>query len=502
MSESSRLTQLKTILAEIADLNNAASLLGWDQQTYMPPGGAEGRGYQLSTLARLIHVRFTSDEVGKLLQELQPEAAGWNADSDDACLVKVTQRQYDKLTKVPAELVAEFARVTSVGNQAWVEARQTNQFAIFQPHLENILTLRRQYADCFAPYDHVYDPLLDDFEPGLKTAQVQAIFNALRPQQVALIRAIAGCPQVDPSFLTLNYDEQKQWDFGVEVITRFGYDWKRGRQDKAPHPFTTGFSIDDVRITTRVDPNYMNTALFGTMHEAGHALYDLGIDHAFERTPLANGASLGVHESQSRMWENLVGRSLPFWEFFYPRLQELFPSQLGNISLPVFYAGINHVQPSLIRVEADEATYNLHIMLRLELEIALIEGSLAVKDLPEAWNARMQEYLGLTPPNDAQGVLQDIHWSIGLIGYFPTYALGNLISVQLWEVIQRDIPDLDDQMRRGEFGALLGWLVENIHRHGAKFEPQELVERVTGSTIDPAPYIRYLGDKFGQIYQL
>jgi carboxypeptidase Taq len=246
----------------------------------------------------------------------------------------------------------------------------------------------------------------------------------------------------------------------------------------------------------------MNTALFGTMHEAGHALYDLGIDHAFERTPLANGASLGVHESQSRMWENLVGRSLPFWEFFYPRLQELFPSQLGNISLPVFYAGINHVQPSLIRVEADEATYNLHIMLRLELEIALIEGSLAVKDLPEAWNARMQEYLGLTPPNDAQGVLQDIHWSIGLIGYFPTYALGNLISVQLWEVIQRDIPDLDDQMRRGEFGALLGWLVENIHRHGAKFEPQELVERVTGSTIDPAPYIRYLGDKFGQIYQL
>lgn len=274
------------------------------------------------------------------------------------------------------------------------------------------------------------------------------------------------------------------------------------RQDKSLHPFTTGFGIDDVRITTRVSSNFLNMALFGSMHETGHALYDLGSDHKYERSPLAHGASLAIHELQSRMWENLVGRSLPFWEHFYPQLQEFFPAQLGNVALEKFYKGINRVEPSLIRVEADEATYNLHIMLRLEIEIALMEGSLAVKDLPEAWNSRMQEYLGLTPPNDAQGVLQDIHWSSGMIGYFATYALGNLVSAQLWERISRDIPDLPEQIRQGKFDALLGWLRQHIHQYGSKYEPQELVQRVTGSKIDPAPYLRYLKEKFGKVYGL
>jgi carboxypeptidase Taq len=317
-----------------------------------------------------------------------------------------------------------------------------------------------------------------------------------------LIKAIAGRPQVDDRFMSRVYPEQAQWDFGVEVITRFGYDWQRGRQDRAAHPFSIEFSLDDVRITTRFDPQHPASAMFGTMHEAGHAMYEQGIDLALRRSPLASGASLGLHESQSRMWENLVGRSLPFWKYFYPRLKEIFPTQLGDVDLMTFYRGINKVQPSLIRVEADEATYNLHIMLRLELEIALMEGSLAVQDLPEAWNARMQEYLGLTPPNDARGVLQDIHWSSGLIGYFPTYALGNLISVQLWESIQADIPDLDEQIEHGDFSALLGWLREKIHRYGAKFEPQEVVQRATGSKIDPKPYIHYLQRKFGEIYGL
>jgi carboxypeptidase Taq len=348
----------------------------------------------------------------------------------------------------------------------------------------------------------VYDPLLDDYEPGLKTADVQAIFTVLRPQQVALIQEIGARPPLDDSFLHQPYDTQKQWDFGVEVITSFGYDWNRGRQDKSPHPFSTSFGLDDVRITTRVYPNYLNPALFGTMHEAGHAMYEQGVDRNLERTPLAHGASLGLHESQSRMWENLVGRSLPFWEHFYPRLQQTFPEQLGQVDLMTFFKGANRVQPSLIRVEADEATYNLHIMLRLELEIALLEGSLEVKDLPEAWNANMQAYLGITPPDDALGVLQDIHWSIGLIGYFSTYALGNLIAAQIWERINADIPDLAGQIRQGEFAPLLGWLRQNIHKHGSKFEPQELVQRVTGSKIDPAPYIRYLRSKFGQIYGL
>jgi carboxypeptidase Taq len=498
----SKLDQLKSILAEVSDLSNAAALLGWDQQTYMPPGAAESRGYQLSTLEKLAHVKFTAAKVGRLLDKLAPWAEQLNPDSDEARLIKVTRRQYEKQTKVPPEMVVEFAQLTTMAHQAWTEARRTNQFTLFQPHLEKIVALRRRYAELFAPFEHIYDPLLDDFEPGLKTADVRDIFSALRPQQVSLIQTITRKPQVDDSFLHLAYDEKKQWDFGVEVITRFGYDWQRGRQDKSAHPFTTSFSTDDVRITTRFSPNYLNPALFGTMHETGHALYELGIDHALSRTPLAGGASLAVHESQSRMWENLVGRSLPMWEHFYPRLQQVFPEQLGKVELTRFYQGINKVQPSLIRVEADEATYNLHTMLRLEIEIGLMEGALLVKDLPEIWNSRMQEYLGITPPDDTTGVLQDIHWSGGSIGYFSTYALGNLISAQLWERILVDIPDLSDQLRAGEFSILLAWLREKIHRHGAKFEPQELVQRVTGSKIDPAPYMRYLHNKFSQIYDL
>lgn len=497
-----KLARLKTILGEVADLGHVIGLLDWDQQTYMPPGGTDERSYHISTLSRIHHEMATSGELGQLLDDLAPLAAQLDPDSDDARLIKVARRDYDKQVKVPTGLVTEFAQVTTRAQQVWQEARANNNYPIFQPHLEKIVELRRRYAAIFAPYDHVYDALLDDFEPGMKTAEVKAIFEALRPQQVALIQAIAGRPQVQDAFLHIPYDEQKQWDFGVEVITRFGYDWQRGRQDKSPHPFTSNFGIDDVRITTRFEEDYPVSSLFSTMHEAGHALYELGVDHALSRSSLGSGASLALHESQSRMWENLVGRSLPFWEHFYPRMQALFSTQLGNVSLQAFYKAINKVQPSLIRVEADEATYNLHIMLRLELEIALMEGSLEVKDLPEAWNTRMQEYLGVTPPNDSLGVLQDIHWSGGAIGYFSTYALGNLVSAQLWERINRDIPDLPDQMRRGEFAALLDWLRRNVHRYGAKFEPQELVQKVTGSKIDPAPYMRYLNTKFSQIYGL
>lgn len=496
----SKLLNLKTILAEVEDLDDAIHLLNWDQQTQMPAASAERRGYLLSTLHRLKHIRFTSDEVGTLLSDIEPFVGQLDRDSDDARLIKVTRWLYDKKTRVPADLVAELARLTAVAQQAWVEARAEDDFARFQPHLERVMENRRIYAAHFTPYDHVYDPLLDNYEPGLKTAEVIRIFNDLRPHQVELIKAISECPQVENSFLHLDYDERKQWDFGVEVISKFGYDWRRGRQDKSAHPFTSSYGVDDVRITTRLQPDYLGTALFGTLHEAGHALYNQGFSRSLIRTPLEEATSLGVHESQSRLWENLVGRSQPFWSYFYPRLQEIFPSQLGNVSMETFYKGVNKVQPSLIRVEADEATYNLHIMLRLELEIELMEGKLAVKDLPDAWNARMQDYLGLTPPSDSLGVLQDIHWSDGYVGYFPTYALGNLISVQLWECIHMDIPDLDEQMRQGKFESLLIWLREKIHLHGKKYEPQELVQRVTGSKIDPAPYLRYLSEKYRGIY--
>ncbi len=497
-----KLAELKQRVNEIMDLQAAVALLGWDQQTYMPAGGAEDRSDALATLSNLIHNQSTAPEVGQLLEDVRPLAAGLDPDSDDARLVKACRRDYEKQVRVSSEWVTDFARTTSLAHSAWEQARRTNNFKLFQPHLEKIVGLRRDYANFFAPYQHIYDPLLDDFEPGMKTSEVQSLFNAVRPVQVALIKATAAQTQVDTSFLELPYPEQAQWDFGVDVITRFGYDWNHGRQDKSAHPFTQGFGIGDVRITTRVEQNRLATALFGTMHEAGHAMYELGIDPSLRRTPLAGGASMAIHESQSRMWENLVGRSLPFWKFFYPRLQQAFPAQLAGVDLHKFYRGINKISPSFIRVEADEATYNLHIMLRLEIEIALMEGTLAVADLPEIWNHKMQEYLGVLPPNDAVGVLQDIHWSGGMLGYFPTYALGNLVSAQLWEVIQKDIPTLETQMERGEFGELLAWLREKVHRSGAKFEPQELIQHITGSKIDPQPYLRYLQRKYQEIYHL
>lgn len=497
-----KLDLLKERLQKLADLNYAQSVLGWDQQVNMPAGGAEDRGDILATLGVLTHEMFITDENARLLDDLQSNSASLDPESDDARLIKVTRRIFDKETRVPPRFIAAFTRATVLGQTAWEEARAKSDFSIFQPHLERIVELRREYASFFAPYDHVYDPLLDDFEPGLKTADVLSIFGVLRREQVALLREIASRPAPKDEFLYVEYPEKAQWDFGVDVITRFGYDWNRGRQDKSVHPFTQSLGYNDVRITTRVNPRRMATALFGTMHECGHALYEQGFNPAYRRLPLGSAASLAVHESQSRMWENLVGRSRPFWTFFYPRLQQTFPSHLGNVSLDQFYAAINKVSPSLIRVEADEATYNLHIMLRLELEIAMLEGSLAVKDLPGEWDARFIEYLGVTPPNAASGVLQDVHWSGGMLGYFPTYALGNLVSAQLWEVILQDIPDLESQISAGQFADLLAWLRRNVHVHGAKYEPQELVQKVTGNKIDPHPYLHYLRNKYGELYKL
>ena len=497
---SEKLEQLKERLGEIADIGYAASVLSWDQQVNMPPAGNDARGQQLATLSKIAQEKFITDEVGRLIEDLTQELNG--ADTDDAALVRVAARNYEKARRVPPSFIAEQAIVTSKAFEAWMEARVKADFSIFQPHLEKVVELVHKYISFFPPADHPYDTLLDDYERGMKTADVQAIFDGLRPKQVELIKAITAARQVKDDFLFKKYNEKKLNDFGVDVITKFGYDWNRGRQDKAPHPFETTFSVNDVRITTRYEADNPLAMLFSSMHEAGHAMYEQGINPDYERTPLAGGTSLAVHESQSRMWENLVGRSLPFWEHFYPALKKTFASQLDGVSLKSFYKAINKVEPSLIRVNADEATYNLHIMLRLELEIGMVEGKIAVKDLPEIWNSKMQEYLGITPPNDAKGVLQDIHWSGGAIGYFSTYALGNLVSAQLWEQINKEIPDLDDQIRKGNFAELLAWLRKNIHQHGQKYEPQQLVETVTGSKITPEPYIRYLTKKYSEIYGL
>jgi carboxypeptidase Taq len=499
---SQKVEQLKERLGEVADIGRAASVLSWDQQVNMPPGGNEARGQQLATLNKIAQEKLITDENGQLIEDLKQEFAGADPDSDDAALIRVAARNYDKARRVPPEFIREQAIVSSKAFEAWVEARSKSDFSIFQPHLEKVVELVQRYVSFFPPGDHPYDTLLDDYEPGMKTADVQAIFNGLRPRQVKLIKAIAGSKQVKADFLFKKYNEKKLMDFGVNVITKYGYDWRRGRQDKAPHPFETTFSVDDVRITTRFDSDNPMATLFSTLHESGHAMYEQGINPAYERTPLSGGTSLAVHESQSRMWENLVGRSLPFWEHFYPALKKTFPAQLDGVSLKSFYKAINKVQPSFIRVNADEATYNLHVMLRLELEIGMVEGTIAIKDLPEFWNTKMEEYLGIVPPDDAKGVLQDIHWSGGAIGYFSTYALGNLISAQLWEKIRKDIRNLDDQICRGDFSELLAWLRKNIHQHGHKYEPQTLVEKVTGSKITPEPYVRYLTKKYGEIYGL
>ena len=497
---SEKLNRLKEILGEVSDLNHASSVLSWDQQVNMPPGGGEARGQHLATLGKISHEKSTSDEVGKLLDDLKREFDG--VDSDDAALVRVAARNYDKATRVPSEFVSEQAVVTTAAFDAWVVAKGRSDFSTFQPHLEKVIDLMRKYVSFFPPSDHPYDALLDDYEPGMKTAEVQEIFGKLRPQQVKLIKAIKSARQIKDDFLHKKYAEKKVWDFSEVIISKFGYDFGRGRQDKAAHPFETSFSVNDVRITNRYEPSNPLATLFSGMHEAGHAMYEQGINPAYERTPLANGVSSAVHESQSRMWENLVGRSLPFWEHFFPELKKTFPSQLDGVSAKSFYKAINKVEPSFIRVNADEATYNLHIMLRLELEIGMLEGSLAVKDLPEIWNTKMQDYLGITPPDDAHGVLQDIHWSAGLFGYFPTYALGNLISAQLWEKINSDIRDLDEQIHKGKFDALLAWLRAKIHVHGHKFDPQDLVQNVAGSKIDASAYVRYLNKKYGDIYGL
>ncbi len=495
--------QLKDLLGVVSDLESAAAMLGWDQQTYMPPGGAGARAMQLATLSRLAHDKFVSKELCETLELAKAEAEGLDPDSDEFCLVRKTDRDYHKEVKVPSEWVGEFSRVTALAHQDWEKARAESDFSIFEPRLEKIVGLRREYANFFAPYSHVYDPLLDDFEPGMKAADVKSVFDTLRPRLIALVQAIAerGKP-VDDAPLHQSYDEKKQWDFGIEVAKAIGYDFNRGRQDKAAHPFTTGFGTGDIRITTRFDPEFLNTALFGTMHEAGHAMYEQGVDPKLDRTPLGNGTSLGIHESQSRMWENLVGRSKGFWSAYFPRLQEFFPDQLGEVDLSDFYRMINKVERSLIRVEADEATYDLHIMLRFELEISLMDGSLAVKDLPQAWNKKYEEFLGITPPDDADGVLQDIHWSGGMIGYFPTYSLGNLIAAQLWNKINDDVHELEKKIVKAEFGDLLAWLQENIHRHGAKYEPLDLLKRATGQSLDAEPYLQYLERKFGEIYEL
>ncbi|HEX6703011.1 MAG TPA: carboxypeptidase M32 [Gaiellaceae bacterium] len=497
MSDS--LARLKEILGTIHDLERLGSLAAWDQETMMPPQGAEGRADQRATLVRLSHELLVSHELGRLLEEVRPYEETLPHDSDDASVIRVTRRDHEKARRVPPELRAELSRSGSLGLGAWLEARARRDFDVLLPYLERQLELRRRYIECFEPREDDYDVLLDDYEAGLTTAEAESVLEQVRDELVPLVAAM---PELDPAEDVVRagpFEIAAQRRFSVVLLRRLGFEPDAWRLDRAEHPFATAASVGDIRITTHFHESHLG-GVFACIHEFGHGLYERQVSPSLARTRLGTGASAALHESQSRMWENLVGRSRSFWVHAYPRLQAELPERLGGADLDTFYRSVNRVQPSLVRVDADEITYNLHIIIRFELEREVLAGRLELRDLPEAFDARMLDYLGLEVPDVRSGVLQDMHWADLTFGYFPTYSLGNVISIQLWDRARGDLPELDQALERGEYGDLREWLRENLHRHGRKFTPQETLARAVGGPIDPAPYIRYLKSKLETIF--
>ena len=495
------LADLKHRLSEIYDLNAAGAVLGWDEATYMPKGGALARGRQSALLRRLAHERFVDTALGKQIDRLEPCADQLPA--ADASLIRVLRRDYEKASKVPADYVARASAHGSASYNAWIRARPENDFTAMIPFLEKTLELSREYASFFGPYGHIADPMIDDADEGMTAAAVQHLFAELRRELVPLVHAISAQPPPDDAFLRRSFGETEQLAFGLSVATQMGYDLERGRLDKTHHPFCTKFAAGDVRITTRVRENDLGDALFSTLHEAGHAIYEQGVSAAYEGTPLGSGVSSGVHESQSRLWENVVARSLPFWEHYYPALQRTFADQLGSVPLDAFYRAINKVERSLIRTDADEVTYNLHIMLRFDLELKLLEGRLGITDLPEAWRAGMMADVGVAPSDDRDGCLQDVHWYSGSIGGgFQSYTIGNILSAQFFAAARRAHPHIPGEIASGRFDTLRGWLTENIYLHGRTLTPGEIVARATGTPMATAPYLAYLRGKYGGLYRL
>jgi carboxypeptidase Taq len=495
---------------EIQRINSAASLLAWDQETYMPAGGGQARAEQIAVLQGLAHQKLVSPDIEQLLSQWVDPATGqaveqpgdpW--DEPSRSLLREVWRDFSRAKKLPSDFVTTLSRECSLAQQVWTKAKEQNAFALFLPNLRTVLSLKREEARYLGYKDSPYNALLDVYEPGSTIAALQPIFAQLKARLVPLLKKITQSRvHIDDSFLRLSYDHARQLEFGRLVLTAMGYDFERGRLDLSAHPFTTSFHPTDVRVTTRVHEHELQSCLFSCIHEGGHGLYDQGLDQRYYGTPLGDSVSLGIHESQSRLWENCVGRSRPFWRFFYPILQQAFHDQLRNVDAEQFYAAINCVKPSFIRVEADELTYNLHIMLRFEIEQDLIEGKTQPDDLPAIWNRKMEEYLGIVPATDAEGVLQDVHWSFGAFGYFPTYTLGNLYSVQFFEQAKLEIPHLEDDIAAGQLMALRRWLEQKIHRWGRMFTPDHLARRITGASINPEPFLSYVERKYGEIYQL
>jgi carboxypeptidase Taq len=497
-------TLLKSRLAEIHDLDKVMSLLSWDQAVTMPPGGAPARAEQMASVGRISHERFISPEIGRLLDELEPYEASLPYESDEASLIRATRADFHKARRVPTELRTEMTRVASLSRNAWAAARADSNFGAFLPFLRQTFDLKKRYVDCFQPAGDPYDVLLDDFERAMPTSEVRTMFSTLKEAIVPLIAAVSERrAAVSDTCLRGEFPIDRQRAFCLSILRRFGYNDQEWRFDPTAHPFASNTSLGDIRLTTRYYTDNLAPALFGSMHECGHGLYEHGISPALERTPLCRGTSLGMHESQSRLWENLVGRSRAAWTCFLPELRETFPEQFRDVDLETFYRAINKVQPGLIRVDADELTYGLHVVLRFELEQEMLSGALRLEELPDAWDARMKAYLGVDVPDAARGALQDVHWSLGYVGYFPTYVIGSIVSAQIWEKALAAMPDLPAQFERGEFLSLREWLRENLHRHGRKFSPRETLKKVVGTdAIDAGPYVSYLRKKFGEIYGL
>ena len=492
----SALGELRRRLDQVHDLRQVALALEWDQLVMMPSGGGAVRAEQLATLQGLAHELFTDAAVGTLLDELAPFEESLERESIDASLIRVARQDWEKARRVPTDLTAEITRVASNAQEAWARAREDSDYDSFRPWLDRNLELRRRYIECFDTADEEYDILLDDYEPGMKTAEVRAVFDRIKPELIEL--AAEAADGDEPAFMRGPFPEPEQERLSRLVVERFGATWEHFRLDRTVHPFCSSFATTDVRMTTRYDDGELHS-LFSSMHECGHGLYEHGVDPELERTLLCNGVSSALHESQSRLWENVIGRSAAFWRWFFPEVQSSFPDVLGEVSDDDFYRAVNRVQPSFIRVDADEVTYGLHVITRFELEQELISGELSTADLPEAWNARYAEYLGVEVPNARLGVLQDIHWAFNGFGYFPTYQLGNVVSAQVWQALTTALPDADAQIEAGEFGAIGGWLRDNLYALGRKLTPQETLERVAGSAIDPEPYLDYLRAKYGAV---
>jgi carboxypeptidase Taq len=494
-----RFEELRRRLAEIHDVEKAAAVLSWDEETKMPPAGAEARADQRATLNRIAHQLQIAPELGELIEELRPFEEEHEHESFEASLVRVARRDYEKAVRISPDLRGELTRAGSLGYQGWLRAREQEDYRIMLPHLRRNLGLRRAYIACFEPAGDPYDVLLDDYEPEMKTAEVETIFAQLKAALLPWLCAVAEADPIDDSCLRGRFARGEQRRFSLSVLERWGMDRAAWRLDRTVHPFATSFAPTDIRLTT----NFHEDALAGVLsclHEFGHGIYERSVDPRYTRTPLAQGVSSAFHESQSRLWENLVGRNIATWRFFYPQLQDAFPDHFADVALEDFHRALNKVQPSYRRVDADEVTYCLHIILRFELERGMLSGEISLEDLPEAFDAKMRQYLGLQPPDVVTGVLQDVHWSDMSMGYFPTYALGNVVSVQLWERASAELGDLEEQFERGEFTQLREWLHENVYRHGRAFTPRELLLRVTGSAMDPAPYLRYLERKLGDLF--